>query len=393
MPGSSGSHLDDACRLCGAILPRTPLITFDRAPRSAQGFMRPEQVPDDAPVSLEIGQCRDCGLVQATCPAVPDWQHVIRSGRYSGQMRALRRRQFEHFLSALPDGDLRIIEVGCGGGDLLEILRDCGADAVGIEASPSAVARGKSEGLRIYRGYPTRGQPFPDGPFDAFMSVNVLEHAIDPSDFLTGIRGNLTGQAVGMIEVPSFERMLDQHRFYDFIADHLSYFTADTLRLSLEISGFDVLEISRDWWPDDLVAFVRVRPHLDLGGARDELDQVTTAIRAFVTQHEVGRRPVAVWGASHQALTLLALAGAGGVVFVVDAAPFKQGMLTPVTHLPVVSPERVLTDRPAAILVMAAGYSDEVVNTLRNEMGYDGVIGVLRGNGVQTADPLVGGPP
>ena len=48
--------------------------------------------------------------------------------------------------------------------------------------------------------------------------------------------------------------------------------------------------------------------------------------------------PVAVWGASHQALTLLALARATNVAYVVDSAPFKQGRLTPATHLRVVAP-------------------------------------------------------
>ena len=92
--------------------------------------------------------------------------------------------------------------------------------------------------------------------------------------------------------------------------------------------------------------------------------------------------PVAVWGASHQALTLLALAGASGFAYVVDSAPFKQGLQTPVTHLPVVGPTHIAVHAPAAILVVAAAYSDEVVQILRREMNVLGTIAVLRGGQV-----------
>lgn len=371
------------CRLCGAALPTPALITLDRVPRGAQAFLKPAQIRMDAPVSLTVRACSACGLVQAVCPPVANWRNVVRSGGYSAEMRNLRRRQFRRFLASIPRKGGRVLEVGAAKGDLLEILLETGATASGIEASRAAVTEARSKGLPIEQAYPAAGQPLPGGPFDAFLSVNVLEHAIDPRDFLIGIRESLAEDAVGLVEVPSFERMLDQRRFYDFIADHLSYFTSETLRLALEMSGFDVLRVSKDWWVDDIVAFVRVRRRRDLGGTQADLDQATAAVRDFVGVFTRRGQRVAVWGASHQALTLLALADARDVAFIIDSAPFKQGRLTPATHLPIVAPDWAVREQPAAVLVMAAGYSDEVLRTLMEAMHYGGVIGVLRGNGVE----------
>lgn len=386
---NEGSRSSDElrCRLCGTALQAATLLTIERAPQGAQAFLTSEQLSADGTITLDIRQCPDCGLVQACCPPVPNWQHVIRSGGYSPAMSELRRRQVGHFLENYTSAGRRVLEAGCGRGDLLEILRDCGATPFGIEASLAAVQAGRARGLSVEHGYPASGRVIHAGPFDAFVTANVVEHAVDPRDFLRGLRQNLRPHAVGMVEVPSFERMLEQRRSYDFIADHLSYFTADTLRLALETTGFEVLEVSREWWVDAIVAFVRVRPLADWVGAQQELDSAVAEIREFIDGHARDGRSVAVWGASHQALTLLALAQCEHVAYVIDSAPFKQGLFTPATHLPVVAPTHLAQDPPAAILVMAAGFSDEVVHSLRDEMLYRGVVGVLRGSRIE----LVGG--
>jgi SAM-dependent methyltransferase len=383
-PSPSGNF---RCRLCGGRLDGATLLTLERAPKGAQAFLTSEQLSADAPITLDIRQCRDCGLVQACCRPVPNWQHVIRAAGYSPAMTELRRRQTRYFLEHYTSAERGVLEAGCGSGEFLEVLRERGASPFGLEASLAAVQAGRARGLSIEHGYPASGQILRNGPFHAFVTLNVLEHAVDPRDFLSGLRQNLCPRAVGMVEVPSFERMLEQRRPYDFIADHLSYFTADTLRLALETTGFEVLEVSRDWWVDDLVAFVRVRPAADWVGAQRGLDSVVTEIRAFIGGHARDGRSVAVWGASHQSLTLLALTQSEHVAYVIDSAPFKQGLFTPATHLPIVAPAHLALDPPAAILVMAAGYSDEVVRSLRDEMRYEGVVGVLRGDRIE----LVGG--
>ena len=380
-PGGQGLR----CRLCASLLAESSLIRLDRAPRGAQAFLDSSQIASDVPVRLDIRQCPDCGIVQACAPAVPDWQYVIRAAAYSQAMGEIRRRQARHFLEYCAPVGTRVLEVGCATGDFLEILRECGATAFGVEASPAAVETARARGFNVELGYPSSGHRLGNSPFDGFVTLNVLEHAVDPRDFLRGVKENLRPGAVGMVEVPSFERMLEQARYYDFIADHLSYFTADTLSLALRMTGFEVLEVSRDWWVDDIVALVRVRPPLDVGSGDEDLQGAVTEVRAFLDR---GNRagPSAVWGASHQALTLLALAQPKHVAYVVDSAPFKQGRFTPATHLPVVAPAHLAKEPPAAVLVMAAGYSDEVVHLLREAHHFSGEIGVLRANHVEVID-------
>ena len=377
------------CRLCGASLPDVALLELASVPRGAQAFLTETEAASDAPIAVAIRQCNGCGLIQTASEPVPNWQHVIRSGGYSPSMRNVRRRQFEEFLELAGRPGLRVLEAGSGPGDNLVLLAELGASPYGVEASPDNVAASVAKGLTVEKAFPASRRILRGGPFDAFVTTNVLEHAVDPRDFLAGVRENLVAGAMGLVEVPSLERMVERRRAYDVIADHLSYFSADTLRLALELSGFEVLEMRRDWWPDDLTAIVRLRSPTTFGSAQADLDRTVGAVRGFIDAH-VGAGPVAVWGASHQALTLLALAGAADVSYVIDSAPFKQGRLTPATHLRVVAPAHLAVDPPAAVLVMAAGYSDEVARNLRTEHGYERPVGVLRDGWVEIV-PIAAG--
>ena len=77
---------------------------------------------------------------------------------------------------------------------------------------------------------------------------------------------------------------------------------------------------------------------------------------------------LAVWGAGHQALSLLSMVEADKYVdVVIDSAPFKQESLCPGTGIPVFSPTKLTTIRPEKMLVMGGSYSSEIVNTLQTE--------------------------
>ena len=89
-------------------------------------------------------------------------------------------------------------------------------------------------------------------------------------------------------------------------------------------------------------------------------------------------------------LTSLAEAGAQGIRYVVDSDPYKQGRLTPVTHLPVVAPEQLQRRDPVDVLVLTAlAYRDEIVAELRGPLGFRGTIAVV-GYSLEAARSLGG---
>jgi hypothetical protein len=91
-----------------------------------------------------------------------------------------------------------------------------------------------------------------------------------------------------------------------------------------------------------------------------------------------------VWGAGHQALTILALPGLKGRVrYVIDSAAFKQGRFTPSTHIPIVAPETLREDAVDAVIVMCAAYSNEVASIIQSDYSNIRFLAVLDDSGLR----------
>ena len=111
-----------------------------------------------------------------------------------------------------------------------------------------------------------------------------------------------------------------------------------------------------------------------------EVDALCKDLRLFVNRFTQSGRKVAVWGAGHRTLALLALSGVKRLEYIVDSAPFKQGRFSPVTHFEIVGPDRLQHNPVDALMIMLPGvYASEVVTTVKG-MNLNMELAVLRDN-------------
>ncbi|MGH2859757.1 MAG: methyltransferase domain-containing protein [Solirubrobacteraceae bacterium] len=355
-----------------------PVLRLDRAPRNVAYLLRPEDVERDRPIVLDVYRCRRCGHVQlAVDPDDAYYEEYVMTVSHSPQMREFQRAQARNFVARFDLADRRVVEVGCGDGHYLRLLGELGVRATGIEPSAGFRRLARAAGHEVLAGYVTAEEVIPGGPYDAFVAREVLEHVPDPTGFLLGIRRSLTDSGAGLVEVPSLEQALEHARFYDFFRDHVNYFTAGTLARALERNGFLVLEVTRGMGGEYLQALVRVDAGRDFGALRAAVDGVADELRRLLAERTARGDRVAAWGSGAKGLASLAQAGAGGIEYVIDSDPHKQGRLTPVTHLPVVAPEHLLKDRVDVIVLTALAYRQEIVADLRGRLDFRGTIVVL----------------
>ena len=371
------------CRVCRNALSAGSLLRYQGMPIAAQSFPEAHTLDLDRGSDLSVLQCPVCGLVQLDAEPVPYYREVIRAAAFSDEMQQFRRSQFQEWIGRYGLAGKNILELGCGQGEYLSLLKECGANAHGLEYSAASVKICKEMGLSAQRGYVgNAAKRIPGAPFDGFMTLNFLEHWPNPCASLRGIANNLTVGGIGLVEVPNFDMILEKQLFSEFISDHLLYFTRETLSFTLQSSGFEVLECNSVWHDYILSAVVRKRPITDLSALEGRRSELADALQTFIQSHPSGK--VAVWGAGHQALAVIALTGiAPSVKYVVDSAPFKQGKFTPATHLPIVPPSALESNPVDAILVMAASYSDEVAAIIRARYGPAMSVAILRDYGLE----------
>jgi 2-polyprenyl-3-methyl-5-hydroxy-6-metoxy-1,4-benzoquinol methylase len=373
------------CRICGGSFFDPPLARYANMPRVAQFLPGAADLASDRGLDLVVCQCSACGLVQLNSGPVHYYKDVIRAAGLSPEMRAFREAQFGSFVSRFSLAGKKAIEIGCGRGEYLSVLNAAGVVAHGLEHAEDSVAACAAQGLRVTRGFVGAADAALAGaPFDAFLILNFLEHLPEPNATLRGIRHNLAAGGVGIVEVPNFDMILRERQFAEFMSDHLLYFTAGTLSTTLAINGFDVLECSEQFHGYILSAVVRARSPLDLSGFHANQVRQRDAVHAYIARF--APRRVAIWGAGHQALAIMSLFDLGGSIrYVVDSAPFKQGKFTPATHLPIVPPDALQSDPVDAVIVIAGGYSEEVVRTLRAKYDPNLNIAIWRESGLEPA--------
>lgn len=374
------------CRVCGNKFFEKPLLRYRNMPRAAQFLPDAEQLKKDRGIDLVVCQCSSCGLTQLSNNYVPYYREVIRSVAFSDEMKKFRRKQFGSFVQKYSLKGKKIIEIGCGGGEYLSIMQQLGIECYGLEYSKELVKQSVKNDLRVSKGFiQNSSRKLRHGPFDAFFMLNFIEHLPNPNSVLRGIYDNLTDGAVGLVEVPNFDMILKKNLFSEFIHDHLLYFTRETLNTALRLNGFEMIGCRKIWHEYTISAIVKKKRMPDITNFYKHQIKLKNEIESYIRHFKY--RKVAIWGAGHQALTIISLMNlADRIRYVVDSAVFKQGRYTPATHIPIVSPDALAKDPVEAVIIMGASYSDEIGRIIRQRFDKKISISILRDFGLENID-------
>ena len=135
----------------------------------------------------------------------------------------------------------RILEIGCGTGHNLPMLRRFGeVDAIEIDAAARQIASRRL-------GKPVMASPLPalegvpDGAYDLVAILDVLEHIDADREALTGIAAKLKPGGRILITVPAHPWMWSAH---DVVNHHKRRYTRASLRAVIEAAGLKVEMLS-----------------------------------------------------------------------------------------------------------------------------------------------------
>ena len=377
--------MNHKCIACGESLgEKGHLMMCPEMPASAQDIPTGEDIETEKGMDLQLCQCPSCGLVQFDCEPVSYYRDVIRSGGYSSTMAELRRKQYRHFIDLCKLKGKKIIEIGCGQGEFLQVLTEFPVHVYGIEHKKELADKAKAAGLNVWQDFTeTEDQSLTGAPFDAFLSFNFLEHQPDPNTMLRCIYHNLSEDGVGLITVPSFDYIIGNGCYYELLRDHIANYSEDTLRFILNRNGFVVLEsdiVNRD----TISMIVKKRPRITIDRMKSNYSSMKEQMQTFVNERVSTGKRIAVWGASHQGFTVVSTTGVGEKIeYIIDSAPFKQGRFAPASHVPIVSPDFFFEHKVDSILIIAPGYTDEIACIIRNRYGADVEVFAIRTSSIE----------
>lgn len=376
------------CIVCGEPFFEKPLFVCRDMPAKSQDLPTKDTLHDDKPIDFNVCQCSRCGLVQFDCEPVDYYRDSTRAGERCDALIKMRRKQYSYLIEKYSLQNKKILEVGAGKGGFLKTLKEMteyNISEYGIEYNSEFVRIAREqEGVNVIQGNPEDANfKIAGAPFDAFVSFAYPARLVDPNSMLQGVYNNLIDGGVGFIQVPSMEHLIEPGGFFDITADHIAYYSIDTLRFLLQKNGFEVLEHG-EVGGIYIYAIVKKRQPYDLKTIWKDVTDISIDISDYVNGAIKNNRKIAVWCAGHFAFTVLSLAGIGDKIeYVVDNAKFKQNCFTPASHVKIVGPDYYEKNPVDVVLILGPLYVDEIVNEIRNRYGSEIKIATLGKNGIK----------
>jgi len=342
------------------------LFSFGGFPKAAQFFLEsPAEVGDES-IVLNIVECNSCSLVQVTNEPVSYYRDVITAASLN---EASKKNLIKEWDQIIQDHGLvkgKVLEVGSGKGDFLEVLQRLGFEPHGLEHGIQNIEITIGKNLDVQPGYFIDCN-FPD-QFPLIVCNNYLEHQPNVGLFVEKFYDVLTPDGVVYVSVPNLDYLLGKACLYEFVADHLVYFTKNSLRQLFASKGFEILIEYEKNNGNDLVLVARKRIKPDYTNIETKAFKIINSVKNVVEYHSKLGKKIAVWGAGHRALALMAMANLVEIDAIVDSADFKQGKYSPILHKKIISPDIFFnSDYDVLVLMLPGAFNDQVASLIKDK--------------------------
>lgn len=206
-------------------------------------------------------QCATCGFIYSGTFLSPDastqfydakHQYLNYASYVKPSVAVGKRINFRNSVallrSTLQGDGKRVLDIGCGSGQSLEVLRECGYEPTGLEISEYAasVARGRGVG-EVHCADALQLPALRLAPFDAIFLFDVLDHVNQPREVMQTVFEQLKPGGGVILEVVNIAsplaHLMRSHYMHIIPYEHLSYFSPQTLRNFLAGCGFSEIVV------------------------------------------------------------------------------------------------------------------------------------------------------
>src|SRR3989344_4399571 len=378
------------CRICkGGELTR--ILSLGEHP-PVDNFTDAAHIKDEKRYPLDVYFCGACNLVQLLDVVAED---KLFHGEYA-YFSSASAPLVEHFRSYADDikkeyakpGDL-VVDIGSNDGILLQNLVE-NYRVLGIEPSANVAEVARKKGIETLNGFFTvemaKNIVEKYGKATVVTANNVFAHIDDLDEIVRAVKELLTDDGVFVSESHYLLDLIEHREFDTVYHEHLCYYSVKPLMHLFGRFDMEVFDVRRaPVHGGSIRVYARRKTGARIAPSVPELldleekaglhtlerfssfhkeveairDQLVSLVRGFRAEGKI----VSAYGAPAKGNTLLNFCGftADDLKYVTDTTPYKIGLLTPGSHIPVVSPEILTTETPDYILLLAWNYREFIL--------------------------------
>lgn len=353
---------------------------------------------------LAVVFCNNCSLMQLKYLVDP--KVMFKNYLYIPSASKTRVEYFKKMaeqvieVGELKEGDL-VVDVGSNDGSLLICFRNLEMKILGIDPAENLATVAALNGVYTEVGY------F-DSKFakkvvrkyqkaKAITATNVIAHIQNLHEVLKGGEELLSKDGIFVMHFPYSLDLLRDNLFDTIYHEHLSYFSIKSLLKLSQYSNLEIFDIKKsDLDGGSLRVFWKNKDFDGLKIAKKAIDKLLSEEEKFglhdmkaykefsdrvkklrensikeLREIKSKSKSIIGYGAAAKANVLLNYFGIDTklVDYVVDSTPYKQGLYTPGTHIPIFPEDKIYETNPEYILIFAWNFSKEIMEKNKEYRG------------------------
>ena len=390
----SNYYLRESCRMCGEGS-LTKAMSLTPTP-PGNDFLTKEELGRDEPVyPLDLYFCEACHHIQLGHVVDPkilyqkNYSYVSATSAYFvNHLKHYAKDMVERF--DLKPGDLAV-DIGSNDGTCLSFFKDKGMKVVGVDPAIEIAGKATENGIDTiadFFGYRLAVELRKKyGTAKYITSHNACAHIDNLFDVVKGVEHWLDTDGVFVLEVGYFVDVYSNTWFDTVYHEHVDYHTVAPFEKLFNRVGMELISVERispqggsirvmaqkkggiikkDGSVDELIA-LEAKLGLDkaetLHKLNHKISQVRDKLHNLIHSLKADGKSIAGFGAPTKATTLMAHFGLDATVldFIVDDNPLKQGLFTPITHIPVLSADALYKMKPDYVLILAWNFAEPIM--------------------------------
>lgn len=388
---------EQRCRACGSELAVT-MADLGIQPPANSYLPTAAAVATEKWYPLRVKACGECKLVQVDYDVPPGelFANYAYFSSYSDDWLDHAKHYCEMAIRRFGLGhESLVIELASNDGYLLKNFVAVNIPVLGIDPSDTVAVAAKKIGV------PTLVEFFglsiasrlveEDKQADLIIGNNVLAHVPALNDFVAGIAKLLKPMGTVTIEFPHLLKLIEHVEFDTIYHEHFSYISLVAIEKVFRKHGlklYDVEELSTHGGSlrifgchvdrtdvKDGAGLIKVRAdeeRAQLGDLKtysrfsERVEECRHSLLGFLAEARKSGKVVVGYGAAAKGNTLLNFCKITqqDVRIVADRNPHKQDLLLPGTHIPTVSPERLMEMKPDYVLILPWNLRSEIMRQL-----------------------------
>lgn len=383
------------CRVCEG-MDLVKVLDLGSTP-PANAYLKEEDLgKPEASFPLALYYCRTCSLAQlldVVNPEILFKDYHFLTGASTPSVEHFKKYADEVIKPLISSKDDLVIDIGGNDGVLLSFVKDY-ARVLNVDPADNLASISEGRGVPFYSAFFT-SQTADEliakyGHAKVVVANNVFAHTDPIRDVFKGVAKLIVGgDGVFVFEVHWQKHLVEEGAFDQIYHEHLCFHSLHALKHLVESAGMKVFDVeivpmqgqslrvfvAKDRTPSMNVE--RILTEERAAGLTDEethhafAEKVATnkkKLLALLNELKAAGKKIAGYGAPAKGNTLLNYYGIGPDIldYLTDTTTLKQGLYSPGMHIPIVSPEKLLTDTPDYILLLAWNFKDAILEKERD---------------------------